>query len=317
MAEPIVQQCRGIILDESAGWAVASYPFDKFFNYGEPNAAEIDWTSASVLEKLDGSLMTLYWYPDQWRVASSGTPDASGPAHDSGITFADLFWKTWNDLKHQLPTDRQSCFMFELMTPLNRIIVPHERSRLVYIGQRSLTGAMKESWGEHQAEILGWQVAKEYPLTTLAECVAAAGKLRGLDGEGFVVRDQNFHRLKIKCPQYVALSYLKESLSPRSMLEVVRKNESTEFLAYFPELQPLFDSVKTKFDALCETVETEYAAVKHIESQKDFAMAVKSLRCPPALFTLRTKKVATVREYFATVTQQAAERAVGIEAEGS
>src|ERR1019366_8453836 len=81
MNEPIVQQCRGIILDESNDWAVVSYPFDKFFNYGEPNAAKIDWANTRVLEKLDGSLMTLYWYADQWRVASSGTPDAGGPAH--------------------------------------------------------------------------------------------------------------------------------------------------------------------------------------------------------------------------------------------
>src|SRR5277367_6643581 len=53
MAEPVVQQCRGIILDQTNDWAVVSYPFDKFFNYGEPNAAAIDWPRAKVYEKLD------------------------------------------------------------------------------------------------------------------------------------------------------------------------------------------------------------------------------------------------------------------------
>jgi hypothetical protein len=191
--------------------------------------------------------------------------------------------------------------------------VPHTTSRLVYIGQRALSGTMREIWDEDQAEIVGWETVKSYPLTTLEACITAADKLRGLDGEGFVVRDANFHRVKIKCPQYVALSHLKESLSPRTMLEVIRKNESAEFLTYFPELKPVYDSVKAKFDELCEALDAEYLAAKDIEAQRDFALAVKSSRCSGALFSLRAKKVASIREYFTTVTQQAAERAVGID----
>jgi hypothetical protein len=313
MHEPIVQQCRGIILDESNDWAVVSYPFDKFFNYGEPNAALVDWTTARVFEKLDGSMMTLYWHAGAWNVASSGLPDASGLAHDSGLTFAELFWKTWKSLQYVLPADTASCFMFELMTPFNRVIVPHTESRLMYIGQRSVVGSMAESWDEDHAESLGWEVVKSHPLASLNDCVEAAAKLRGIDGEGFVVRDAGFRRIKVKCPQYVALSHLKDTLSPRSMLDIIRKADSDEFLTYFPELRPVYEQVKAKFDGLCDALDAEYAAVKHIESQKDFALAIKSSRCSPALFSLRGKKVASVREYFAGATQQAVERAVGIE----
>jgi hypothetical protein len=94
MHEPITQECRGLILDEADDWRVVSFPYRKFFNHGEPNAAPIDWGTARVYEKLDGSLMTLYPYRGQWRVASSGTPDAGGPAHDGGINFSRLFWNT-------------------------------------------------------------------------------------------------------------------------------------------------------------------------------------------------------------------------------
>ena len=63
MGEKIVQQCRGIVLDRSNNWEIVSYPYDKFFNYGEGNgevfySAAIDWSTAKVYEKLDGSLMT-------------------------------------------------------------------------------------------------------------------------------------------------------------------------------------------------------------------------------------------------------------------
>ena len=34
----------------------------KFFNHGESNADIIDWKTARVYEKLDGSIITMYWY---------------------------------------------------------------------------------------------------------------------------------------------------------------------------------------------------------------------------------------------------------------
>jgi hypothetical protein len=311
MSEPVVQQCRGIILDEASDWAVVSYPFDKFFNYGEPNAAAIDWPHATVYEKLDGSLMTLYWYRDQWRVASSGTPDAGGWAHESGITFAELFWRTWNAMGYMLPKDTSRCYMFELMTPENRVIIPHAAARLVLIGVRDLVHFSEHDHAPVAADY-GWQAVNAYPLATLQDCVTAASKLTGLDGEGFVVRDTGFRRIKVKSPQYVALSHMKDTLSPRSMLEVIRKNESDEFLNYFPEIRPVYESVKAKYDQLCAELDAEYAAKKHIESQKDFALAIRSSRCSSALFALRNKKAATLRDFFAEATQQSVERALGI-----
>ena len=50
---PLVRECRGIILDEDT-FDVVSYAFDKFGNYGEPYCPEIDWKTARVGEKLDG-----------------------------------------------------------------------------------------------------------------------------------------------------------------------------------------------------------------------------------------------------------------------
>jgi hypothetical protein len=78
MAEPAVQDARGLILDESDDWAVVSMSFRKFFNLGEPLAADLDWSSARVEEKLDGSLLVLYPYAGTWQVQTSGTPDAGG-----------------------------------------------------------------------------------------------------------------------------------------------------------------------------------------------------------------------------------------------
>ena len=66
MSERIVQECRGLILDEANDWAIVCYPFDKFFNYSESNAVKLNWDNSEIFEKLDGSLMMLYFYDNQW-----------------------------------------------------------------------------------------------------------------------------------------------------------------------------------------------------------------------------------------------------------
>jgi len=71
-------ESRGIVLDESDNWKIISYPYNKFFNYGEKNAAIIDWSSAKFFEKIDGSFMTLYFYKNKWYISSSSKPDATG-----------------------------------------------------------------------------------------------------------------------------------------------------------------------------------------------------------------------------------------------
>ena len=57
----IVKECRGVILD-STDWTVARYAFKKFFNADESNCdVKIDWESAVVSEKVDGSLVSAWW----------------------------------------------------------------------------------------------------------------------------------------------------------------------------------------------------------------------------------------------------------------
>lgn len=65
-------------MDEKEDWKIVCCPYFKFFNYGEQYEAAIDWTSAEVFDKLDGNIMSMYFYAGQWHVASSKLPDASG-----------------------------------------------------------------------------------------------------------------------------------------------------------------------------------------------------------------------------------------------
>jgi len=62
-----MKDCRGLVLEKGT-WKVMSLAFRKFFNSEEGNAAKIDWNTAHVLEKLDGTLIQLYWdwHKEEW-----------------------------------------------------------------------------------------------------------------------------------------------------------------------------------------------------------------------------------------------------------
>jgi hypothetical protein len=99
MANIEVQECRGLILEKGT-WNVMSLAFTKFFNSEEGNAAKIDWDTAKVLEKLDGTMIQVYWdwHTNKWFAATTGTAEGEGEVNNkNGTTFNDLFWDTVNN----------------------------------------------------------------------------------------------------------------------------------------------------------------------------------------------------------------------------
>ena len=124
---PIVQACRGAVVEDCGGsFKLVAYAFDRFFNLGEPGAAEIDWSSATVYEKYDGSLIKLFHWNGMWIVSTSGSVGGAGSVGSSGKSFEELFWETfdYNDYrKSDLDTD--NVYIFELCAPENRIVVSY------------------------------------------------------------------------------------------------------------------------------------------------------------------------------------------------
>ncbi|MEM9543449.1 MAG: T4 RnlA family RNA ligase [Cyanobacteria bacterium P01_E01_bin.42] len=295
MEEIIVQQARGIIVDEDKNWDIVSYSYDKFFNYGEPNAIAIDWQNATVYDKLDGSLMVLYFYAGEWRVQSSGTPDATGQVNGFPFNFAELFWKVWRELSYALPEETEYCFSFELMTPYNRIVVKHESNRLILHGVRNVKTRTEEA-AKNWAARYNWEPVTTYPLGSWSEILEAAKHLDPMNSEGYVVCDRNFHRVKVKSPEYVALSHFRQGFSTRRMLEIILKNEGDEFLSYYPEWREMYNSVQQKYDNFAKKIESEYDRYKDIASQKDFALSIKHLPYSGILFALRSGKSTSIRE---------------------
>jgi hypothetical protein len=297
MGDPLVQQCRGLILDEARDWEIVSWPFDKFFNLGEGHARSIDWKSARVLEKLDGSLMQLYMYGGEWQVGTSGTPDGSGEVNGCGFTFAELFWRVWKELGYQLPDveDAGTTFLFELMTPYNRVVVRHDQNRIALIGMRTTWGTeLRIDGGAYN-----WELVRAFRIDSFAEAEKTFDKMDPLTQEGYVVVDADFNRVKVKHPGYVAIHHLRDGFGPKRILEVIRSGESSEVLTHFPEWTEAFNKVKDAYELLVKQLECDYVTIRDIPDQKTFALNAVKTRYSPALFQLRKGKVSSIRESLA------------------
>ncbi len=276
--EAIPKECRGIVLNVDDDYEIVARPFDKFFNYGESYAAEIDWDSAVVQEKLDGTLIILYHYAGEWNVATKGSLSATD--------FQDRVWAIMPNFVDLSSLDPDYTYMLEFTSPDNRIIVEYSRPELTLIGIRHTREGHELDLDSHLAEAF-YKIAQSYPLQTVEQIKEASRNLDALKNEGFVVVDKYHQRVKIKSPRYVELHRLKDVGSPRGALDLIRTGEHTEILSYFPELQSVFDPLLEKWSNLIEMTVQDYARYGSIEIQKDFALAIQHLRHKSALFQIR------------------------------
>lgn len=251
--EPICRECRGLIIDRQTLEPVA-LSFKKFFNIQEQYASYIDWNTAKVQEKVDGSKILMFWnkYKEKWQICTSGNLNAyQCPVGGFEFTFGDLFDRALynNNLSKEYMfeiADKKFCYTFELVSPESKIVVPYPKADIYLIGVRNL-----ETWREifpnysSLYKILHIKRPKAYSLHSAVDCLKAAEAM-GYDEEGFVVVDKQFNRVKIKSPSYLAASYLGNNgvHSNHQILDIILKNEQSEFLSYFPEWKDKFEVVE-------------------------------------------------------------------------
>ncbi len=214
--DPIVQESRGIIIDHEK-MEVVCWPFRKFGNYTESYADPIDWNNAVVLEKVDGSIIKL-WYnkiTEAWQFSTNGVINAENATTDafSNIAYGALIRQAVNykDIPFD-KLDKDSTYIFELVSPQTRVVVKYDEIALYHLGTRS------NITGEERNEDIGIKKPKSYKISSLEDCIKAAIELnKGCESddeianEGFVVVDKNWNRVKVKSPDYIMMHRLKHN----------------------------------------------------------------------------------------------------------
>lgn len=234
---PLVREARGIIFEKNT-YEVVCRPFTKFGNYGESYAAKVNWDRCWVTEKIDGSLIKV-WYHNGWHVSTNGTIDAANANLDDVhySNFMELFIAalrrhgfTYTSFLTQL--NKEYTYLFELVSPYNRVVIPYDSIDLYYL-TRIHTGTGIEEWGGIYGELLTLPTPDIYSMVGFDNIISAAENLPW-DKEGYVVFDELYNRVKVKSPAYVLAHYARNNnvITWKRLISVVLVNQQEEFLTY-------------------------------------------------------------------------------------
>lgn len=273
----LCQEARGAIFrrvnNKFIPISIAMY---KFFNAAERYSAinSLDWKTATISEKVDGSLMRLAYdkFDNNWLLSSNGTIYAHN-VDVANTNFEEIFisiiggQQEYENLLNQL--DKDYCYFFEMVSSYNLICVHYDEAGIYYLGRRNMITL------EEDNEILEYgniKHPKTYNLYSLSDCIAAANEFKE-DFEGFVVKDAEWHRVKIKTPWYIALHKLRGN-GPLTILRVVEmwQNDTLDdFIAYYPEMREFIDDVIQHICNFITQCDFAWNGINKDGSRADFA----------------------------------------------
>lgn len=293
----IVRACRGTIITKDT-YTIVCNPFGRFFNYGETGEQDIDWSDASVKEKVDGSLIKLWWNPIdfRWEIATRGTAFGESNVFDFGFTFRELFLRAIQKTEQHLQElansmlDTYNTYLIEIACLENRVVTAYEGDQVVLLAIRdNETGEYQNAGRREKAffSAIGVRQAKEFPLSSIEQVREASEALQGLQ-EGFVIYQRGEPVCKVKNPTYVLAHHLRgEGLTNKRVANLVWINEYKEYLNYFPQDAGFINPWVQAYTKMVGDIHTTYERTKDVESQKDFAMSVKDKSISTILFNMR------------------------------
>lgn len=300
-SNPIVQESRGIILDLD-NLEVVCWPFRKFGNYNESYADKIDWNTARVQDKIDGSIIKLWWnrMTGKWQFSTNGTINADTALANQMTqdTFLNVIRKADNycEIILRLPIfNKDYTFIFELVSPETQVVVKYPKPHLYHIGTRSNIS------GQEMDSDIGIEKPKEYKLKSLDDCVTAAselnksddGQVHGVKKEGFVVVDGNWSRIKVKSPDYLMLHRMSSNtnFSKERIVSMIRDGSVSvqdicedfpNFAHYFKFYDFKISELEYQAKVFCDLTDRIYEEYSH--ERKAVANIIKKHRFAPIGF---------------------------------
>lgn len=197
----MLRECRGIVFDKSG--KIISRRLHKFFNINEKEetqSSKIDLTQPHiVLDKLDGSMITPIITPDGFRLGTRmGITDVAIQAENfisENPKYVEFFG---------ICQDMDITPIFEWCSQKQRIVLKYDEDNLILTAIRhNITG-----------QYFKYQLMKEFGQKNNIPVVKAYESVKDInefiektksmiDIEGFIIRFDDGHMLKLKCDDYV------------------------------------------------------------------------------------------------------------------
>ena len=240
----IRRECRGIIFDSKTG-DIIRRPFHKFFNVNEREETQdhvIDLSRPhAILEKLDGSMIAPFIVNGQmiWGT-KMGATDVAKPVEEfvkNNPQYESFAW----DLITSGYTP-----IFEWCSRKQRIVLDYKEDQLILTAIRHMnTGEYVVFDGMNLGDIpivRAFEMHKEMDMKAFLEYVRDLEDL-----EGFVVRFDDGHMLKLKCAWYLQIHKAKEAiLQDRNIVELILEDKLDDVKAHLP---PMDAASLTRFES--------------------------------------------------------------------
>lgn len=210
---------RGLIKDDDGN--IVGRPFDKFFNYNEPNGVLFYGERYDIFNKYDGSLIIIYYYNDNWHIASSGS-------FTSDVKLLALTYINRYDFTYLNP---DYTYMAEFIGPDNRIVINYDESELILIGSRNTkTGEYDMDLTKYES--VGWKVSK--PIGTIViNSISDLNELKEnipIQKEGYVLFNEKYqHFTKVKGSWYIDLHKTLTRISTKDIWHALYTDTFEEF----------------------------------------------------------------------------------------
>lgn len=231
----ILRECRGLIFHRESGLVIRR-PFHKFFNVNERDETAIHRLDLSVphviLEKLDGSMITPFRIGDKilWGTKMGAT----------GVAEPVAVWVSRN--KHYIDFVEEVMSagltpIFEWCSRLQKIVIDYPVDRLVLTALRhNITGEyVKYPVMVREAQKYGVDFVRALP-GSISSMETFLEETRGLRGqEGWVIRFDNGHMLKVKAQEYVLMHKTKDNLNLEKNVILVVAGDKID------DMKPLLD----------------------------------------------------------------------------
>jgi RNA ligase len=228
------RECRGIIFDTATG-DIIRRPLHKFFNVNERDETQdhsVDMSRGhAILEKLDGSMIAPFYVNGEmiWGT-KMGATDVAKPVEE----FVKNNW-VYLDFAENLIENGYTP-IFEWCSRKQRIVLDYKEDQLI------LTAIRNMNTGEYvDYKILrDWALANGLPYvrafepqTDMKEFIEYVRDMEDL--EGFVVRFDDGHMIKLKCDWYVQIHKAKEAiLQDRNIVEIILNEKLDDVKAHLP-----------------------------------------------------------------------------------
>lgn len=307
---------RGMIVQKpDAHWhgdeldLIRSFPFTRFFNHGEADAAHVNFSNSKMLEKLDGTMIGIFFphgndSPEfhTRKMTSLNDEDMKRKItsfHGKEYSFLPTI-KQYVDRLTFDKSDVNYTYVCEFLHEVSYVVTKYtpEQHGLYLLGARNIRTHKELTEKELDAvsKRIGTRRPHAYDAVADLSQIEKMFQLAAVDTpdfEGYVFRDKETgNRVKVKDPAYVKKHHALDSTSFKALLPKILEGEEDEILAYLPHFKSRVDEIKEAYNKFLNKITDKVLEWKAKNlSPRELSLRLFGEENPLPKWELRLKKM--------------------------